>query len=232
MTLPRPFIFSLLLSAGALLAACDQLPGRGVGEPPAARPALPEDAAPPAPMDGSETQDEASADSDPEPAEIAVRPASASTSTNIDWDAARRDLASRPIESREGTFQVASGDAAPPVPVFLPSGPVAAASANGGGVRFQPTRDGYFAFFPGEAWDAVVNGTNRVIGAPGETAQPRSDSFNFQPTLTGAQVAFSRYGADYLVEFECKELTNGLPTCITHEEAIAFAEDLVISGTR
>ena len=70
--------------------------------------------------------------------------------------------------------------------------------------------------------------SRRSIGAP----PARTDAFIFQTTTNGAQVAFSRYGADYLVEFECKELVNGLPACITEDEAVAFARDLAISGTR
>lgn len=163
--------------------------------------------------------------------ELPVRPATAATGTTIDWEAARRDLAARPLEEREGAFQVASGGDAPPVPVFLPAGPVAAQSGDVA-VRFQPTSDGYYAFFPTETYDIIVNGTNVVMAEPGAAPPSRTDAFNFQSTTTGAQVAFSRYGADYLVEFECKELVNGLPACITEEEAVAFARDLAISGTR
>lgn len=163
--------------------------------------------------------------------ELPVRPATAATGTTIDWEAARRDLAARPLEEREGAFQVASGGDAPPVPVFLPAGPVAAQSGDVA-VRFQPTSDGYYAFFPTETYDIIVNGTNVVMAEPGAAPPSRTDAFNFQPTTSGAQVAFSRYGADYLVEFECKELVNGLPACITEEEAVAFARDLAISGTR
>lgn len=163
--------------------------------------------------------------------ELPVRPATAATGTTIDWEAARRDLAARPLEEREGAFQVASGGDAPPVPVFLPAGPVAAQSGDVA-VRFQPTSDGYYAFFPTETYDIIVNGTNVVMAEPGAAPPSRTDAFNFQPSTSGAQVAFSRYGADYLVEFECKELVNGLPACITEEEAVAFARDLAISGTR
>ncbi len=165
-------------------------------------------------------------------ADLPVRPESTSVGAVIDWDAARRDLAARPPADGEGGFSIQSGDVAPPVPVFLPSSPVAAQS-DGVSPRFQPTNDGYYAFFPGDAYDTVLNGTNVVIAEPGIAGAPvRTDAYNFQTTTTGAQVSFSRYGADYLVEFECKELVNGLPACITEEEAVAFARDLAISGTR
>lgn len=222
MSLLRPQIIPLIiLAAGALLAGCDQvrLPGAS-GQ---------QEAEPKAPPEPEISK--AEGETEVAEVELPVRPETASSDIAIDWEAARRDLAARPIEEREGSFQIASGDAAPPVPVFLPSAPV---SVQGGDsdVRFQPMSDGYYAFFPGEAYDTVVNGTNKVIAAPGEEKSDRTEAFNFQPTMTGAQIAFSRYGADYLVEFECKELTNGVPACITQEEAEAFAQDLVISGTR
>lgn len=221
MNLRRLPIASLMFAASALLAGCDQVNFPGASNPLDAGPKNVEEPLVPGTEEGSETAD----------MELPVRPESVGADSAIDWEGARRDLASRPLEGREDSFQIASGETAPPVPVFLPSGPV---SAQGGesAVRFQPMSDGYYAFFPGEAYDTVVNGTNKIITAPGEQPQARNEAFNFQPTMTGAQVSFSRYGADYLVEFECKELTNGLPTCITQEEAEAFATDLVISGTR
>ena len=213
-------IVPLMIAGGLLLTACDQVRLPGASGQQEAEPKQVEEPATP----GTE-------ETGPAEVELPVRPETASNEAAIDWEAARRDLAARPIEDREGSFQVASGDAAPPVPVFLPSAPV---SVQGGesDVRFQPMNDGYYAFFPGEAYDTVVNGTNKIIAAPGEQPAARNEAFNFQPTMTGAQISFSRYGADYLVEFECKELTNGLPACITQEEAEAFATDLVISGTR
>lgn len=184
----------------------------------------------PAPETSGAAEGEAATD-EPAGPDLPVRPESEATGALIDWEAARRDLASRSLDDLEGSFQVQSGGDAPPVPVFLPSAPVA---VQGGetAIRFQPTDDGYYAFFPGEAYDIIVNGTNVVINAPGETAQPRSDAYNFQTTSTGASVSFSRYGADYLVEYECKEFVNGVPGCITEEEAVSFARDLAISGTR
>lgn len=208
----RTLLISGLLAGSLALTACDRVFQRPAETPEA-------------------EQTEVTA---PEPAapELPVRPAAAESGTAIDWEAARRDLAARSSENPDGAFQVASGGEAPPVPVFLPSVPVVAQGGEAA-IRFQPTSDGYYAFFPGEAYDTVVNGTNVVIADPGASAPPaRTDAFNFQPTTTGAQVAFSRYGADYLVEFECKEMVNDLPACITEEQAVAFARDLAISGTR
>lgn len=221
MSPPRLQIVSILIAAGVLLAACDQIKIPGATGQQDAEAKLVD-----APSDPDTEEEKQAAD-----LEFPVRPEASAAASAIDWEAARRDLASRPIEDHEGAFQIASGEAAPPVPVFLPSTPV---SVQGGesDVRFQPMNDGYYAFFPGEKYDTVVNGTNKIIAAPGEQPAARNEAFSFQPTMAGAQVSFSRYGADYLIEFECKELTNGLPTCITQEEAEAFATDLVISGTR
>ncbi len=210
----RTLLISGLLAGSLALTACDRVFQR--------------------PAETPETEQADMTDAAPEPAapELPVRPASAESGASIDWEAARRDLAARSTENPDGAFQVASGGEAPPVPVFLPSVPVVAQGGEAE-IRFQPTSDGYYAFFPGEAYDMIVNGTNVVIAEPGAGAPPaRTDAFNFQPTTTGAQVAFSRYGADYLVEFECKEMVNGLPACITEEQAVAFARDLAISGTR
>jgi len=210
----RTLLLSALLAGSLALTACDrvfQRPADTSGE------AI-------TPVEGTEVP----ATDEPD---LPFLLATAASDTVIDWEAARRDLAARPLEEREGSFQVESGGDAPPVPVFLPSGPVAAQSGDVA-VRFQPTSDGYYAFFPTETYDIIVNGTNVVMSEPGAAPAPRTDVFVFQPTTTGAQVAFARYGADYLVEFECKELVSGLPACITEEAAVAFARDLAISGTR
>jgi hypothetical protein len=211
----RILLFSGILASAITLTACDRVFQR------------------PADTSGTEAapaEGEATVEEQAQP-DLPVRPEAAETGATIDWEAARRDLAARSLDDLEGSFQVQSGGDAPPVPVFLPSAPVA---VQGGetAIRFQPTNDGYYAFFPGDAYDIIVNGTNVVINAPGETAQPRTEAYNFQTTSTGASVSFSRYGADYLVEYECKEFVGGVPQCITEEDAIAFARDLAISGTR
>jgi hypothetical protein len=205
-------LLSALLAAALALPACER----------AVQPASPSEAAD-APA-GADLAEDAGPD-------LPVRPESTEAGAVIDWEAARRDFAARPVDEQGSNFQVASGGEAPPVPVFLPANPVAAQSGEGT-VRFQPTSDGYYAFFPGEAYDTIVNGTNVVITAPGEAVAPRTDEYRYQPTTTGASVSFSKYGADYLVEYECKLITSGTPDCITEDEALAFARDLAISGTR
>ncbi|MEO1475252.1 MAG: hypothetical protein AAFS13_02635 [Pseudomonadota bacterium] len=147
----------------------------------------------------------------------------------IDWQAARADLAGS--EDRDGSVvQVQSGGSSPPVPVLLPSGLVVPQS-EGGGPTYRPTSDGYFATYPGLKYDVVVNGTNQVATINGEAAS-RDDEMIFTSTEAGAHVAISRYGADYLIEFECNTLDDGIENCIDEAEALSVAERLVVVGSR
>jgi hypothetical protein len=172
------------------------------------------------------------ADNPPADRETPVRPEAVASTATIDWEAARRDMASVPSDDRgAGAFQVQSGAEAAPVPVLLPTGIVVPQSAEGG-VKFQPMSDGYFAAYPGIDYNIVVNGTNEIVGAR-DTADTSGDTEpTFEATASGAQVAFSRYGADYLIEFECKNSSGEAPTCIGEDEALEIARKLVIAGTR
>lgn len=172
------------------------------------------------------------ADSSSADIEAPVRPEAVASTAMIDWEAARRDMASVPSDDRgAGAFQVQSGAEAAPVPVLLPTGIVVPQSAEGG-VKFQPMSDGYFAAYPGIDYDIVVNGTNEIVGARESSAASTDTEPTFEATASGAQVAFSRYGADYLIEFECKNSSGEAPTCIGEDEALEIARKLVIAGTR
>lgn len=168
----------------------------------------------------------------PAPESDTVRPSSVTQKAEIDWEAARRDLASTPGDGRAETFNIQSGEEAPPVPVLLPSGPVRTASTSDGPQpQFRPMDDGYYAFYPGEEYNLIVNGTNEVTDA--ETLENEdTGEMKFYTTTTGAIVSFSRYGADYLVEFECLGSGAEGGDCVTQEEALSVAEDIVISGTQ
>lgn len=163
---------------------------------------------------------------DTEPAEPVDHINIESSTADIDWSAARADLAARESDERNDTFTVETGAAAPPVPVLLPTGIVIPASAQSD-AKFQPLQDGYFAVYPGIDYDIVVNGTNEVAGAA-ETDPDRP--MTYQSQMTGAMVSFSRYGADYLVQFECKDDVRG--NCISEEDAMSITESLVIAGSR
>lgn len=218
MTGSRAFVLSLLAAVSAAsLAGCDRVFQQA---------AAPQEAA------DIEVSEETPATEIATPAaSLPEHPEATVAAASIDWDAARRDLAAIPLETREIGFQIASGEAAPPVPVFLPAGDVSIASGENA-MRFQQTTDGYFAALPGEKYDVVVNGTNQVIGPADGAAAARDTTYRFLETVSGAQVSFSRYGADYLVEFECKDLPGGKPDCITEDEAVAFSRNLGLTGTR
>ena len=216
MTSIRPLVFA----AGSclFLAACDQLVAYDSDKSDPAENSVIEDSGPSADM------------TEAVPA-LPERPVALASEATIDWEAARADMASTSSDEHETGFQVASGGSAPPVPVLLPTGIVIPQGAESG-VRFQPVSDGYFATYPGVDYDIVVNGTNEVIRPENTTGTAEDSVLTFTPTMTGAQVSFSRYGADYLVEFECKSLTGDKADCISEGEALDVTEKLVIAGTR
>ncbi|MCA8901398.1 MAG: hypothetical protein KDA53_09110 [Hyphomonas sp.] len=199
-----------LAVAGLLgLSACDAIrfPGKTPDEPEQAAPAEPEAA----PVEAAAAPD------------YPVRPEALASRAAIDWDAALADIAAQPAGPDDDNFAIASTGEPPPVPVMLPSGIVIPQGAESS-VKFQPLSDGYFAFYPGTDYNIVVNGTNEVIG---ERAESGDSPLRYSPTTTGAQVAFTKYGADYLIEFECTEAEGENPVCISEEDALQIAESLV-----
>jgi len=202
-----------IVSAAALVSACDQLSNE-----------------PAAPSSGS-----AQIDATASPAAPAALPnvgprADAMQTAQIDWTSAREDLTGQEKGSDE-LVTIASSAEPAAVPVLLPTGIVTPASAERG-VMFRQTSDGYFASYPGEAYDIVINGTNLIAGTPDANAVRTSEAV-FTSSLAGAQLSLSRYGADYLIEFECNiALTPGNDTCITEDEAYEMADKLIVVGTR
>ena len=203
----------VIVSALALLSACDQLSN--------------EPAAP-----ATESAQAGTATSPVTPAALpSVGPrADAMQTAQIDWTSAREDLTSQEKGS-DDLVTIASSTEPAAVPVLLPTGIVTPASAERG-VMFRQTSDGYFASYPGEAYDIVINGTNLIAGtADADTIRTRESVFT--SSLAGAQLSLSRYGADYLIEFECNiDLAPGNDTCITEEEAYEMADKLIVVGTR
>jgi len=157
----------------------------------------------------------------------------ASSEATIDWASARSDLAAsgRAESGDVAAFQIASGPDAPPVPVLLPSGIVRPANADR--PTYRPLDDGYYAKYPGVAYDLTVSGTNEWYSGGTQDREDPAAEMVFTATMTGAQVALNRYGAAYLMEFECNRAAgfdaNG---CIDEVEALAVAEQLVITGSR
>ena len=179
-----------------------------------------------------------------EPSVTEERPVAPTVTTQtaaIDWSAARSDLAranamartvpSEGEEDASSSFQIQSGgEEAPAVPVLLPTGIVSVQRA-GSGPKFRQTDDGYFARYPGLAYDIVVHGTNEITAIDGQVVL-RDEDFDFADMAGGAQVSLSRYGADYLVTFECNGADGTESGCITEPEALEVARGLIIRGSR
>ena len=164
---------------------------------------------------------------EPEPFEPPARPSVAAAAAAIDWDAARADLAAANAQNGEAVVQIQSGETAPPVPVLIPQGLVTAQAAGG-----EPPPDGYFYHVPGGAYDVTISGTNQVFAGGTEGAVDPA-ALVFRTTAAGAMVSLSRYGADYLVEFECNGAAGALgDSCVAEAEALEIAENLIIAATR
>ncbi len=147
----------------------------------------------------------------------------------INWDAARADLSKRPADAPV-SIQTAGQDGPSPVPMLLPPGRVTTQSADQRPTIPVVTKDGYFATYHLPRYDAIVNGSQRAI-ASGQPAQGAKEEMKFTTGEGSAQLAFSRYGADYLIEFECREV-DGADSCITEQEAKEFADSLFVAQTR
>ncbi|MEM7460052.1 MAG: hypothetical protein AAF331_11350 [Pseudomonadota bacterium] len=213
----RTFLFPAL--AGLALVACDQLtePQSLEAETP---PVIIED------VDTAQPIETPQPDA-PAPSNVAER-----KTATIDWNAARADFAARDTDDG-GMAQVASGGA-PVVPVLLPEEPFGIASTGGeDALQFRPLTDGYFAVKKGDIYDMVINGTDRLVARPEGSGSAIDTELDFEETMTGAQVSFSRYGASYLVEFMCNDPATAIKgSCVTEAEAIAEVEKLLIAGTR
>lgn len=146
----------------------------------------------------------------------------------IDWQAARDAKAKQAITDTPITVQSADGKMEPPkVPVLLPSGIVQTASAKP--PALVATKDGYFATYHLPKYDAVVNGSNKGYAAGGKAGD--KEAMKFTTGEASAQLSFSRFGADYLIEFECREV-DGANSCITEDQAKEFADSLFVQNTQ
>lgn len=158
------------------------------------------------------------------PVQVASAP---STEGQIDWAKAQADFtAKRPADAPVLPQQVQ--DKPSPVPMLLPSGIVQTASD-----RPTPpvvTKDGYFATYHLPRYDAIVNGSMKAYTGTGQAAGDK-EAMKFTMGEAVASLAFSRYGADYLIDFECREI-DGPTSCITEAEAKEFAESLFVAQTR
>lgn len=149
----------------------------------------------------------------------------------VDWDAAaaKAGVTGKTVVSAQSV----GVDVQSPVPMLaLPT--ISAQSVDSGKQIVKATGDGYFATFPGAKYDVVVTGTKKAYKAP-DTAPPPTvstqsvDEFSYSQTDTGAEVTFKQFGADYLVQFECKR-PDETQSCINEAEARGVVESLVMVG--
>nr|WP_070961043.1 hypothetical protein [Hyphomonas sp. Mor2] len=162
---------------------------------------------------------------------VAIGSVAETRTATIDWTQARQDFASRESDN-SAMVQVASVGS-PAVPVLLPDEPVTVATTGESSLDFRPMDDGYFAIRKGDIYDMIINGTDRLVVRPGDSGTVTDSGLDFEETLTGAQVSFSRYGASYLVEFMCKDPATAMKgSCVSEDEALAEVENLLIAGTR
>jgi hypothetical protein len=147
----------------------------------------------------------------------------------INWEAARADLSKRPADAPV-TIQTAGQEGPSPVPMLLPSGIAVPQGADQRPTIPVVTKDGYFATYHLPRYDAIVNGSQRAYAAGSPPANGKED-MKFTTGEASAQLAFSRYGADYVIEFECREV-DGAESCINEQEAKEFAESLFVAQTR
>lgn len=168
-----------------------------------------------------------------QPSEQLAQVASApqAVENQINWDAARADFAKRPTDQQSVTIQSVGEDGPAPVPMLLPSG---VAQVQGASDRPTPpvvTKDGYFATYHLPRYDAIVNGSNKAYVAEGQAAGGDKTEMKFTTGEASASLSFSRYGADYVIDFECREV-DGAESCITEAEAKEFAEGMFVAQTR
>lgn len=165
----------------------------------------------------------------PASAEGAVQVASApSTEAQIDWTKAQADFAGKRPADAPVSVQTAGQEGTSPVPMLLPSGIVQTASDRP--VPPVITKDGYFATYHLARYDATVNGSMKAYTGTGAPVGDK-EAMKFTTGEATASLSFSRYGADYLIDFECREV-DGPESCITEAEAKEFAESLFVAQTR
>ncbi len=148
----------------------------------------------------------------------------------VDFDAAKAarsaEIASggAPVDAAMAQIQNNPAARNAKVPVLIPRGIVQAQGAEP--PSFRETPKGYYVRMRAAKYDMVVNGT-REFWKEGDGPAPakRAEEYSFEQTEGGASLGFNRFGADYLIEFECREAVED-EGCITREEAIAIAEGL------
>ncbi len=136
------------------------------------------------------------------------------------FDYARAD-ATPGVAQAVGGMQAQVGRA--PVPVLMP-GDLRAQSLLSAAESFKAVEDGYFAVIEGEIYDIIINGTSQYLAVPGRPEQPADpEAYRFTEAVGGAVLSFSRYGADYIVQFECRQVAADGRPCVSRDQAERFA---------
>ena len=99
---------------------------------------------------------------------------------------------------------------------------------------YRSTPDGYFARVGYDEYDVVMNGTRAYAVAPQAsepiTAEEMRD-WKVSESETGLSVTFSRYGADYSLDFVCRGAGDEESAdCVEEEAAAEMARNLVAVG--
>lgn len=161
-----------------------------------------------------------------EKAPVASAPQIPTVQGEVNWEAARADLAKRPADV---VVPQASGDVPLVVPMLLPGGIVQTASDRP--VPPKIVSDGYFATYHTPRYDVTVNGSAKAYAVGGAAPATDKAAMKFQVGEAGASLTFSRYGADYLIDFECRQV-DGPEGCVTEAEAKEFADSLFVAQSR
>lgn len=156
----------------------------------------------------------------------------ASQERKVDWAQAQKEQPSaNAVTTANSGFDVQVANAADDSPVPMLAPPATAAVASGlddEATVVRVTPDGYFATFAGPKYDVTVHGTKAFYVAPNSAPAKTQDAepaLRFEQGEGQAQITFKRYGADYLIEFNCKTGAAD-QACITEAEAAAFARRL------
>jgi len=165
------------------------------------------------------------------PAAVNSENSVAEVERSVDWGAAaaKAGITGKTLVSAQSV----GVEAQSPVPMLaLPN--ISAQGVDSGKQVVKATSDGYFATFPGAKYDVVVTGTKKAYKAPDKAPPPTVttqsvDEFSYSQTDTGAEVTFKQFGADYLVQFECKK-PDEAKSCVTEAEARGVVESLVMVG--
>lgn len=157
--------------------------------------------------------------------QVASAPQIPTVESQVNWEAARADMAKRPSDV---VIPQAAGTDPLTVPMLLP---VIVQTASDRPSPPRITKDGYFANYHLPRYDVIVNGSMKAYAAGGQAPAADKSEMKFQTSEGSAQLAFSRYGADYLIEFECREIDSP-EGCITEAQAKEFAESLFVAQSR